>query len=48
MNEYDNTYDPYDKEYDMMHPSTAYDTSLDSSYMMSMEHFMYGSSNDDD
>ena len=44
-------YDPndaYDKEYGMMHPSSAYDASLDTEHMTSMEHFIYGSSDDDD
>lgn len=47
-NNYDSR-DPYDREYDSsLHPSSAYDTSQDSSYMMSMEHFINRRSTDDD
>lgn len=42
------TNDAYDKEYNTMHPSSAYDTSLDTTHQSTMEHFIYGSSNDDD
>ena len=45
---YNDDRDPYDVEYDaMLNPSERYEMESDYSYMGSLDHFRYGTSDDD-